>query len=281
MTDFEDLRPRLFGIAYRILGAVSDAEDVVQETWIAWNDIDQTNVASPTAYLTRAVSNRALNRLRELGRRKEDYVGPWLPEPIDTRRRPDEAVEMADSVSYALMVLLEQLTPLERAAFVLREVFDVPTADVAEALSSNPAAVRQLVSRARAHLAERDRSYEVDPQEHQRVATEFLMALEVGDVARATDLLTPDVELVTDGGGVFKAALRPIHGPDKVVRFLAGLGERHDYAAEAVEINGLPGFVFRSDADKSTSAMQLGVVDGRIAQIWTVRNPHKLTHFGG
>lgn len=279
MTDFEDLRPRLFGIAYRILGAVADAEDVVQETWIAWDATDQSQVASPTAYLTRAVSNRSLNRLRELSRRKEEYIGPWLPEPIDTSRRPDEAAELADSVSYALMVLLEQLSPMERAAFVLREVFDVPTADVAEALSSNAAAVRQLVSRARGHLAERDRAYEVDPHEHKRVADEFLAALAEGDVPRATGLLTPDVELVTDGGGIFKAALRPIHGPDKVMRILKALSEQYEYTVEVVNINGLPGVVLRSDADASTTAMQLGVVDGQIAAIWTVRNPHKLSHF--
>lgn len=279
MTDFEDLRPRLFGIAYRILGAVADAEDVVQETWIAWDATDQSQIASPTAYLTRAVSNRSLNRLRELSRRKEEYIGPWLPEPIDTSRRPDEAAELADSVSYALMVLLEQLSPMERAAFVLREVFDVPTADVAEALSSNAAAVRQLVSRARGHLAERDRAYEVDPHEHKRVADEFLAALAEGDVPRATGLLTPDVELVTDGGGIFKAALRPIHGPDKVMRILKALSEQYEYTVEVVNINGLPGVVLRSDADASTTAMQLGVVDGQIAAIWTVRNPHKLSHF--
>lgn len=279
MTDFEDLRPRLFGIAYRILGAVADAEDVVQETWIAWDATNQSQIASPTAYLTRAVSNRSLNRLRELSRRKEEYIGPWLPEPIDTSRRPDEAAELADSVSYALMVLLEQLSPMERAAFVLREVFDVPTADVAEALSSNAAAVRQLVSRARGHLAERDRAYEVDPHEHKRVADEFLAALAEGDVPRATGLLTPDVELVTDGGGIFKAALRPIHGPDKVMRILKALSEQYEYTVEVVNINGLPGVVLRSDADASTTAMQLGVVDGQIAAIWTVRNPHKLSHF--
>lgn len=280
MTDFEDLRPRLFGIAYRILGSAADAEDVVQETWISWNATDQASVAAPAAYLTRAVSNRSLNRLRELSRRKEDYIGPWLPEPIDTSRQPDEAAEIADSVSYALMVLLEQLSPLERAAFVLREVFEVPTADVADALSSNPAAVRQLVSRARTHLAERDRSYEVDPHEHQRVATAFLAALAAGDVERATDLLTSDVELVTDGGGLFKAALRPILGPDKVMRFLAALTEKYDYTAEVVDINGMPGVLVRSADDGSLSAMQLGVLGGRIAQIWTVRNPHKLSHFG-
>lgn len=279
MTEFDDLRPRLFGIAYRILGVVADAEDVVQETWIAWNATDRSTVASPTAYLTRAVSNRALNRLRDLGRRKEDYVGPWLPKPIDTGRRPDEAVELADSVSYALMVMLEQLTPLERTAFVLREAFDVPTADVAEALGSTPAAVRQLVSRARTHLAERDRSYEVDPQEHQRVAQEFLSAVADGDVSRATRLLADDVELVTDGGGVFKAALRPIHGPDKVWRFLASLAPRYDYRPDQVDINGLPGVVLHASADGSTSALQVGVLDGKVAAIWVVRNPAKLTRY--
>lgn len=279
MTEFEALRPRLFGIAYRILGVVADAEDVVQETWIAWDSADRVAVQSPAAYLTRAVTNRALNRLRELARRKEEYIGPWLPEPIDTGARPEDAAELAESVSYALMVLLEQLTPLERTAFVLRDVFDVPTAEVAQTLSSTPAAVRQLVSRARGHLAERDRSYEVDPHEHRRVAAEFLSALGAADVNRAAGLLTEDVELVADGGGVIKAALRPIHGQDKVVRLLFSLTEHHDYRLRAVDINGMPGTVFHTGEDGSRSVVQVGVVGGRIAAIWVVRNPAKLTRF--
>lgn len=278
-TEFEQLRPRLFGVAYRILGVVADAEDVVQETWIAWQAADRTGVAAPSAYLTKVVSNRALNRLRDTRRRREDYVGPWLPEPLDTSRRPDEAAEIADSVSYALMVMLEQLTPLERAAFVLREVFDVPTAEVAESLASTPAAVRQLVARARAHLTERDRAYDVDPSAHQRIARAFLVALAGGDLDGATALLAPDVVLVTDGGGVRRAALRPIEGPDRVLRFAVRLATKNPgYTVEVRELNGVPSAVIRRGEEVTT--MHLRIVDGRVDRIFLVRNPGKLGDLG-
>lgn len=277
MIDFEELRPRLFGIAYRITGVVADAEDVVQETWIAWNGMGHGEIRTPEAYLTRAVSNRALNRLRDARRRREDYIGPWLPEPLDTARRPDEAAEIADSVSYALMVLLEQLTPLERAAFVLREVFQLPSAEVAAALGSTPQAVRQLSSRARKHVERRDRQREVDRGEHARIADDFIHALAAGDVERATNLLSPNIVLVTDGGGVRKAALRPIEGVEKVMRFLLGLAARYgEFAVSRTELNGEPTLVTRMNDDLTVMHLELDD-HGKVGVVWAVRNPSKLT----
>jgi len=273
---FEALRPRLFGVAYGILGTVADAEDVVQETWIAWDAADHGSVASAAAYLTRTVSNRALNRLRDMRRRREEYRGPWLPEPMDTARRPDEAAELADSVSFAMLVLLERLSPLERAAFVLREVFDVPTAEVAEMLQTSPAAVRQLASRAGAHLRAESPRYEVDRDRHLAVSNAFVTAIAEGDVRAAMDILAPDVELVTDGGGKVAAAGVPLHGPERVAHFYLGLAAKYpDFRIRPAEFNGMPAIVVH--ADDTASIVQIAVRDGLIARVWVTRNPDKLT----
>ncbi|MCB1252685.1 MAG: sigma-70 family RNA polymerase sigma factor, partial [Austwickia sp.] len=220
---FEQHRGRLFGIAYRLLGSVADAEDACQDAWLAWSRVDPATVEAPQAYLTRTITNLCLNQRRGRQRRREDYVGPWLPEPIDTAKLPDEAAELADSVTFAMLVLLESLSPRERAAFVLREVFDVPTQEIATALASSPAAVRQLLSRARARLAGGAPRYDVDPLTVREVTGAFVDALRAGDVSGASQLLAPDVELLTDGGGRVSAALHPIHGPARVLAFLAGL----------------------------------------------------------
>lgn len=282
MSDaFERLRPRLFGVAYGIVGSVADAEDVLQDSWLAWSRVDRADVRDEDAYLVRLVANRALNALRAGQRRRETYAGPWLPEPVDTARGPADAAAVADSVTFALLVLLEQLSPLERAAFVLREVFDVPSAEVGATLGRSSAAVRQLVSRARAHLAEAGGGarYDVDPALHRRVAGDFVTAVRTGDIASVLAVVAPDVTLVTDGGGQVQAARRPVVGADNVMRFFQGLATRYpDWTAEHTELNGLPALVVH--AGGTASAVHLGIRDGVVTDVWVVRNPDKLTGLG-
>lgn len=276
MTEaFESLRGRLFAVAYGIVGGVADAEDVVQDTWIAWSGVDGATVRDPEAYLIRMVTNRSLNSLRSRQRRREAYVGPWLPEPVDTGPRPEDASVIADEVTFALMVLLEQLSPLERAAFVLREVFDVPTDEVADSLERSPAAVRQLVSRARGHLRGAAR-YDRDPEAQRRLGSRFVEAIRTGDIGGVLDVLAPEVVLITDGGGRVQAALRPISGPENVLRFFQGLALRYpDWTAREATLNGLPALLVTTD--DTVSAIHLGVVDGLVTDIWVVRNPEKLS----
>lgn len=276
---FEQLRGRLLGIAYRILGTMSDAEDVVQETWIAWQGVDAGTVANPAAYLSRMAGNRALNRLRERTRRREDYIGPWLPEPIDSTLLPDEAAEVAESLSFAMLVVLEQLSPLERAAFVLREVFDVPTAETAHALGRSPDAVRQLVSRARRQLRTHGASQVVPGRSEQwRIAGELVDAVRAGDVPRALQMLSPAVHFTGDGGGKVSATMRPISGADPVVRTLIGLATKYaDARYELREANGGPALVVQP-ADEPPTVLLFGVSGGLITDIWGVRNPDKLVH---
>jgi len=277
---FEQHRGRLFGIAYRLLGSVADAEDACQDAWLAWSRVDPATVEAPQAYLTRTITNLCLNQRRGRQRRREDYVGPWLPEPIDTAKLPDEAAELADSVTFAMLVLLESLSPRERAAFVLREVFDVPTQEIATALASTPAAVRQLISRARARLAGGAPRYDVDPLSVREVTGAFVEALRAGDVGAASRLLAPDIELLTDGGGRVSAALHPVHGPARVLAFLAGLRAKvTDAAFEARDVNGRTGVLVRS-ALAGDTLYQMGVREGRIVRIWVTRNPDKLGFVG-
>ncbi|OYO24349.1 RNA polymerase subunit sigma-24 [Enemella dayhoffiae] len=278
---FSEHRARMFAVAYRILGSVSDTEDVLQDCWLAWREVDPATVREPRAYLTRMVANRALNRLRTVQRQREVYPGPWLPEPVAASPGPDEVAELAESASFAMLVLLEQLTPLERAAFVLREVFALSHAEAAEALESTPAAVRQLTSRARRHLAGDGppRFEPVDADTHRAVGREFVAALRSGDPARAIGLLAPDVRLITDGGGRVQAALRPLVGPEKSLRFLAGLVERYgDFEVEEVTANGWPALLVTSGGQPSL--VQFALRDGRLAEVWVQRNPEKLTGLG-
>lgn len=273
LSAFEAARRRMFGIAYRILGSVSDAEDVVQDTWVAWSAA--TDVENPDAYLNRAVANRAFNRLRDIGRRRESYVGPWLPEPLDTARRPDEAAELADSVSFALLVLLDELTPAERVALVLRDVFDVPTTEVADVLDRSPDAVRQLVSRAKARLRAAAPETRPDRRAQRDLGAKFVAALRAGDLPGAVAVLDPDVVLESDGGGKVAAALHPVTGADNVVRFVIGLMAKYpDWVIEEAELNGGPAMIVRSATEVTT--VHLDVTDGRVTRIWLVRNPDKL-----
>src|SRR4051794_18520024 len=222
MTEpFLEHRSLLFTVAYEMLGSAADAEDVVQETWLRWADADRSGVQDPRAYLVRIVTRQALNRLRTLARRREDYVGEWLPEPLLTAPDVAEDVELAESVSLAMLTVLETLTPTERAVFVLREVFDLPYDEIAEVVDKTTAAVRQVARRAREHVAARRPRIKVDASEQQRVVEQFLAALTSGDVRGLMDVLAPDVVVVADGGGHVAAARHPVIGAKPVAAFLS------------------------------------------------------------
>lgn len=270
-------RGLLFTVAYEILGTVSDAEDVVQEAWVRWRAAGTATVEHPRAYATRIVARVALNRLRAVARRRETYVGPWLPEPVLTA--PDVADEVArgDEVSTAMLVVLETLSPAERTVFVLREIFDLPVAEVAQVVERSEAAVRQLAHRAREHVRARQPRYETDHDRHRAVTAAFRTACEEGDLAALVRLLDPAVQLVSDGGGVVSAARRPVVGAGNVARFLLGLARRYPEVDVAeVDFNGEPGLVVTA-AGEPLSTLQLGVRAGRIERIWLMRNPDKLT----
>ena len=279
---FEELRPQLVGAAYRILGCIADAEDAVQETWLRWAAADRREVRDPRAYLLTAATRQALNRIRQQQNRREDYVGPWLPEPVATDRGPADAVEMADSVSMAMLVVLESLSPLERAAFVLHDVFGLSFGEVATTLDRSEPAVRQLANRARGHVQSR-RPAIVDRKRHDAVLGQFLEHLQAGDIEAFMALLAPDVVLVTDGGGVKRAALRPIHGPEKVTRWLLGVIQRPDYegpvSVELATLNDETALLLYASGELDTVSF-LTVEDRGITAMHVVRNPDKLTHLG-
>ncbi len=285
VTDlFEEHRPVLTGVAYRMLGRVADAEDVVQDAWLRWSAADRDDVQQPRAYLVRITTRLAIDRLRQLQSRREAYVGPWLPEPLVTdfgHTVPDtaERAVLAESVSFAVLVVLESLSPLERAVFVLREAFGFPFAEIATALDRSEAAVRQLAGRARRHVEERKPRFDVDPDERRALTERFLAAASGGDLDSLMSLLAPDVRLVGDSGGKAKAPLRVIETADKVGRFLAGAAQKGVAAVvdyRFVELNGAPALLVLADG-RPDSVFQLEVVDGRIQCIYIVRNPDKLT----
>jgi RNA polymerase sigma-70 factor, ECF subfamily len=273
-------RSLLFTVAYEMLGSAADAEDVVQETWLRWADVDHAEVRDPRAYLVRIVTRQALNRLRSLARRREDYVGEWLPEPLLTS--PDVAadVELAESVSIAMLTVLETLGPAERAVFVLREVFDVPYDEIAEAVGKSPAAVRQIAHRARDHVAARRPRVPVSVTEQQRAVDRFLASVRDGDLQSLLDVLAPDVVIVADGGGIATAALRPIHGAERVASWLIKGLRALDFEAKPLWLNGAPAFRLDVGGQLDT-AVSLAVEDGRITRIYAVRNPHKLARLDG
>jgi RNA polymerase sigma-70 factor (ECF subfamily) len=273
-------RSLLFTIAYEMLGSASDAEDIVQETWLRWADIDHAAVRDPRAYLVRIVTRQALNQLRTVARRREEYVGEWLPEPLMTS--PDVAadVELAESLSIAMLVVLETLGPVERAVFVLREVFETPYDEIAETIGKSPAAVRQIAHRARDHVAARRPRMAVTTTEQQEAVDRFLAAVSDGDVQGLLDVLAPDVVLVADGGGLVAAVRRPVEGAERVARLLAGFADLVEAEATPVWLNGSPGARIELAGEVDT-AVSLTVEDGRITRIYAVRNPHKLGGLGG
>ncbi|MFC9641298.1 RNA polymerase sigma-70 factor [Streptomyces mirabilis] len=271
-------RNLLFTVAYEMLGSAADAEDVLQETWLRWVKVDLGQVRDPRAYLVRITTRQSLNRLRTMSRRKEVYVGPWLPEPLLTAPDVAEDVELAESVSMAMMLVLETLSPTERAVFVLREVFDVDYDEIAAAVDKTPAAVRQIAHRARRHVDAR-RPREVVPSGRIRAALEsFQRAFEARDLQGLMDVLAPEVVLVSDGGGLKQAALRPISGAEKVVRFIVGGTGKAEgtLTSDPTVVNGNPALVLRLDGEVD-GIMAIRVEDARITGLYYVRNPEKLT----
>jgi RNA polymerase sigma-70 factor (ECF subfamily) len=270
-------RNLLFTVAYEMLGSAADAEDVLQETWLRWAGVDLAPVRDQRAYLVRITTRQALTRLRTLGRRKESYVGPWLPEPLLTAPDVAEDVELADSVSMAMLLVLETLTPLERAVFVLREVFDLGYDEIAEAVDKNAAAVRQIAHRARAHVAERRPRDVVSPSATRAALQAFQNAVETGDLQGLLDILAPDVVALNDGGGVKQAVPRPIVGADKVARlYAAGLNKVGGaISVEPVQVNGGPALIVRLNGEID-GVMAVRVEGGYVTGLYYVRNPEKL-----
>jgi len=280
---FTDHRNLLFSIAYRILGSVADAEDVVQDAWFKWSAADRSRVADPKAYLARIVSNLSVDRLRSSRTQREAYVGPWLPEPILTASDVADDAATAESVSMALLVVLETLSPLERAVFVLREVFDFSFAEIASAVDRSESAVRQAGHRARNHVQARRPRFTTDPKRKRQATERFFAATAGGDINELMSLLAPDVTLWTDGGGKVRQAIRPIVGADNVARWIAGAARRPyegvelgDMTVQLVDINGAPGMVFTGAGRViATLTVELDDTD-RIVAIHNVANPDKL-----
>jgi RNA polymerase sigma-70 factor (TIGR02957 family) len=271
-------RSLLFTVAYEMLGSAADAEDVVQETWLRWDAVDQDAVQDPRAYLVRIVTRQALDRLRSLARRREEYVGPWLPEPLLTSPDVAEDVELAESVSIAMLTVLETLGPTERAVFVLREVFDMPYDEIAAAVDKTSAAVRQIAHRAREHVAARRPRMEVTHAEQEAVIERFLRATTTGDLQGLLDVLSPDVTLVADGGGVANAVRVPLTGAARIARAIAAfrkLAPEGSVLAPML-INGAPGA--RMDVrGLLDTVISFAVEEGRITRIYVLRNPQKLS----
>jgi RNA polymerase sigma-70 factor (TIGR02957 family) len=273
-------RGLLFTVTYEMLGSAADAEDVVQETWLQWDaigEVARAEVGDPRAFLVRMVTRKALDRLRSNARRREGYVGEWLPEPLLTAPDVADDVELAESVSIAMLTVLETLTPTERAVFVLREVFDTPYDEIAEAVGKSAAAVRQVAHRAREHVAARRPRMEVSRTEQQAVVERFVAAVTQGDLQGLLDVLAPDVVLVADGGGVVQAVVNPVTGAKKVANLLRPFNRlAPDAEILPVLLNGALGLRIVGTVDGADTAISLVVEDGRISRIYAIRNPAKL-----
>jgi len=276
---FEAQRPRLKRLAYRMLGSVAEAEDAVQDAWLRWTRAGE-DVADPAAWLVRATSRLCIDRLRAAKAQRDAYRGPWLPEPL-IEELTEDPVERAEDVSVAFLLALERLSPLERAVFLLHDVFDEDYAAVAETLGRTEPAVRQLATRARSHVRDARPRFSVSQEEAGRLAMAFMTAAAQGDYAALSQMLAKDAVLLSDGGGKRKAALRPIVGPEDIVRLLQGLAWRAGWAEgmqiRPVRINGYPGVVAIQGEEPMTIAFQPGP-DGKIAGVYLVRNPDKLGH---
>ncbi|MGW8353831.1 RNA polymerase sigma-70 factor [Streptomyces wedmorensis] len=284
VEEFEELRPLLFSIAYRILGSVSEAEDAVQETWLRF-DASPTRPTSTKAFLSTTITRLSIDVLRSARVRREEYVGPWFPEPLltDLYQDPVRSVELADSVSMAALLLLERLSPLERAVFLLREVFAFDFEDIAAAVDRSEAACRQLLVRARRHMHDGRPRFEADRQERQELADRFFDALRTGDIGGLRTLLSADVQLVGDGGGKAPNFARTIHGADNVSRLLGSVFPSLlalGITCEPRDINGQPGAIYRDRDGRVLQAIALDVLDGHVQTIRAVLNPDKLAHLG-
>ncbi|MEU1267705.1 RNA polymerase sigma-70 factor [Streptomyces sp. NPDC005799] len=282
--DFEELRPLLFAIAYRILGSVSEAEDAVQETWLRW-ERTSTLPRSTKAYLSAVVTRISVDVLRSARVRREEYVGPWFPEPLltDPYEDPERSAELSDSLSMAALLLLERLSPLERAVFVLREVFGFGFPEIASAVDRSEAACRQLAVRARRHMDAGRPRFEADRKEREELAERFFGAFREGDVDGLRDLLAADVQLVGDGGGKAPALANAVRGPENVARLIASFVSMcvaTGVVAEPHLVNGQPGALFRDRDGRVVSTLALDILGGRIQTIRGVVNPDKLGHLG-
>ncbi|RBL90975.1 RNA polymerase subunit sigma-24 [Chitinophaga flava] len=269
-------RNLLFTVAYEMLGSATDAEDVLQEAWLRWVNVDQSQVSNPRAYLIRIVTRQALNWMRTLSRRREEYVGEWLPEPLLTSPDVAEDLELSESISIAMLIVLETLGPTERAVFVLREVFNLPYGEISEIIGKPAATVRQIARRAREHVAARRQRELVSRSEQQAVVERFLAALRTGQVQQLMEVLAPDVVLIADGGGLVAAAPAPVHGVELVANLLTR--PNRVITANGLWLNGEPGVCFESDG--ATAAVSFVVENGRVVRIYAIANPQKLTRLG-
>jgi len=277
---FERHRDLMFAVAYRMLGSAADADDVVQDAWLRWSGADRSDVGEPRAYLVRIVTNLAINRLTSARAKRETYVGPWLPEPVLTAPDVAETAELAESVSFAMLLVLEKLTPVERAVFVLREAFGFSHAEIADATGRTEAGVRQLAHRARERVRDGRPKYAPDRAEQRRVTTEFLEACRDGDLDRLMRVLAPDVVLWSDAGGKRTAARNPVYGADKVARLIFGLMAKLFWANgasyEFAEINGGVGVILNDAPGYEGMVLVPEIVDGRVTGLRAVLNPDKL-----
>jgi RNA polymerase sigma-70 factor (TIGR02957 family) len=276
MTDdpFVAHRGLLFTVAYEMLGSAVDAEDVLQETWLRWADVDEGEVRDPRAYLVRIVTRQALNRLRTVSRRREEYVGEWLPEPLLTSPDVAEDAEFAENISIAMLLVLETLGPAERAVFVLHEVFETPYDEIAEVVGKTPAAVRQIAHRARQHVAARRPRMKVDRAQQEATLEKFMVAVTSGDIQGLVEVLAPEVVLIADGGGLVPAARKPLIGAERVVAFLGRVADLSDLVATTAWLNGMPGARFNVAGDDT--AVSLVIENDLITRIYAIRNPNKL-----
>jgi RNA polymerase sigma-70 factor (ECF subfamily) len=288
MTDADlhpELRPLLFAIAYRMIGSVSEAEDIVQEAFLRYHRAQPADVENPKAYLSAVTTRLAIDHLRSARARREEYVGPWLPEPLlsdEGAADPSAQAELADSLSLAFLVLLERLSPVERAAFLLREVFAYPYDEIAEVIGKSEGNARQLVSRARRHVDDERPRFDVNREAHEELTDRFLEATQSGDTEGLIALLAADVYTYTDGGGKVQAARRPIHGRDQVARFMVGIARPERGAAgitlHRVDVNGQPGRMMVDVEGRPVGVLTLDVADGLVQAVRIVINPDKLTH---
>jgi RNA polymerase sigma-70 factor (ECF subfamily) len=274
---FEEHRALLFTIAYEITGTVTDAEDVLQESYLRWSGVEADGVGNHRAYLAKTVTRQALNSLRTTQRHREDYIGPWLPEPLVTLPDVADDAVLADSLSFAMLVVLESLSPDERAVFVLHEVFDFPYPEIAEATGKTPAAVRQLAHRAKGHVQARQPRFQVDAQRQKSVTDRFIAATLGGDVQALMDVLAPGAVLLSDGGGKVSAARRPVVGADHVARFLLGIASKPipDMRVRMSALNGMPAILVYS-ADRIDLAIVVESDTDHVTGLYLVRNPEKL-----
>lgn len=276
---FEAMRPRLVGIGYRMLGTLADAEDIVQEAFLRWHGTDRTAVDRPEAWLTTVTTRLALDRLRSAQRRREEYVGPWLAEPLVHDPGPEEAAELADSLTLGFLTLLDRLGPVERAVFLLADVFSVPFGDIATTVGKSPAACRQIASRARTRLRA-DGVGRSRPGGDRRVVEELLVAVALGDIDGVLERLAPDAVCVSDGGATRRAARRPVVGAGRVARFLITTTKKvyERASVELATINGCPGIIVSVDGEVDVVASFELDDERRVAAVWMMRNPEKLTH---